>query len=234
MQTLCVDDIGTDPNTAINFVRAKVDLTRTGLTADDLRRGRARGARKAQRSGRRVYLRERDRAAGGAASVRRERPARWLRCRRSWPASTRPSNRRSRRSIPRRCPVGAALSYLGTMIREKAYCGTRTHAGAAGRVRRLRHAGLCPQVHHRLQAAAARRDLGDAAVSPQRIRADGLRPSVAGRASARRRSAWAAASSIPVKLGLAQPERGFWLFDTSKDGNHNTGHEFNTDTLGAD
>ena len=37
MKTLCVDDIGTDPNTALNFYDAKVDLTKTGLTADDLR-----------------------------------------------------------------------------------------------------------------------------------------------------------------------------------------------------
>ena len=37
MKMLCVDDIGTDPNTALNFYDAKVDLTKTGLTADDLR-----------------------------------------------------------------------------------------------------------------------------------------------------------------------------------------------------
>ena len=30
------------------------------------------------------------------------------------------------------------------------------------------------------------------------------------------------------KLGLKQPDSGFWVFDTSKPGNRNTGHEFNT------
>jgi hypothetical protein len=30
------------------------------------------------------------------------------------------------------------------------------------------------------------------------------------------------------KLGLAQPSGRYWTFDTSKDGNHNSGHEFNT------
>lgn len=37
----------------------------------------------------------------------------------------------------------------------------------------------------------------------------------------------------PVKLGLAQPASGFWLFDTSKDGNHNTGHEFSREYVKA-
>jgi hypothetical protein len=32
----------------------------------------------------------------------------------------------------------------------------------------------------------------------------------------------------PVKLGLKLPTEGYWVFDTSRDGNHNTGHEFNT------
>ena len=27
--------------------------------------------------------------------------------------------------------------------------------------------------------------------------------------------------------GLSQPAGGYWVLDTSKDGNHNTGHEFN-------
>jgi hypothetical protein len=30
----------------------------------------------------------------------------------------------------------------------------------------------------------------------------------------------------PVKVGIAQPTDGFWLFDTSLDGNSNRGHEF--------
>src|SRR5439155_26002006 len=37
MKTLCWDDIGTDPNTAVNFADAYVDLTRTGLTTQHLR-----------------------------------------------------------------------------------------------------------------------------------------------------------------------------------------------------
>lgn len=38
MKTLCTEEIGTDPNTALNFYDARVDLTKTGLGADDLRR----------------------------------------------------------------------------------------------------------------------------------------------------------------------------------------------------
>ena len=30
----------------------------------------------------------------------------------------------------------------------------------------------------------------------------------------------------PVKVGLAAQTDNYWIFDTSKDGNHNTGHEF--------
>lgn len=30
-----------------------------------------------------------------------------------------------------------------------------------------------------------------------------------------------------MKLGLKLPESGFWVYDTSKSGNRNTGHEFN-------
>ena len=37
----------------------------------------------------------------------------------------------------------------------------------------------------------------------------------------------------PAKLGLAQPTSGFWLFDTTKDGNHNTGHEFSREYVKA-
>jgi len=32
-----------------------------------------------------------------------------------------------------------------------------------------------------------------------------------------------------VKLGLKLPDSGYWVFDTQKDGNHNTGHEYGTD-----
>ncbi|MDX1675674.1 MAG: di-heme-cytochrome C peroxidase, partial [Longimicrobiales bacterium] len=37
VHVLCTDDVGTDPHAAQNFARARVDITRTGLTAEDLR-----------------------------------------------------------------------------------------------------------------------------------------------------------------------------------------------------
>ena len=125
---------------------------------------------------------------------------------------------------PAHISVGAGLSYLGVLIREKAY----------------RDLHLTPEQQ------ADWNGFGRVDV-PQRIAAYKPRP-LGG--------VWATApflhnGSVPTifdllspveerpkefrvgsreydaeKLGLKEPASGYWLYDTKKDGNHNTGHEF--------
>ena len=221
MKTLCVDDIGTDPNTALNFYDARVDLTRTGLTAEDLRAVANRSLQPwYQRQA--VYLREEIARLEGDPSSAAQVAALQKQL-----SGLDASVAQALSEIdPSHISVGAGLSYLGMLVREKAYADR----------------GLTPEQQ-------AEMDGFGILDMPQVIPAYKPRP-LAG--------IWATApflhnGSVPtlydllspvserpktfrvgsreydtVKLGLKQPESGYWVFDTSKDGNHNTGHEFDT------
>ena len=221
MKMLCVEDIGTDPNTALNFYDAKVDLTKTGLTSDDLR-ATAMMSLKPWRDRQAAYLQAEiaglkatPSAAAEVAQLQQELDG--------LDASI---AQRLSEIDASRLSVGAGLSYIGLMIREKAYAEKnltpqqqaywdgfgildmpqvlpvykpRPLAGVWGTPPFL-HNGSVPTVYDLLSPVSER---------PKTFRV-GSR------------------EYDPQKLGLAQPASGYWVFDTSKDGNHNTGHEFNT------
>ena len=211
-----------------------MDITQTGLTADDLRNVRA-GRRSRRASARRAPTqRARSPSCTAQPPTPATRDAGSRRCEKQLAGlDARDAEQARRRSIPRSLTVGAALSYLGMMIREKAYADHRyTPAQQAERD----GFGMLdlPQVI----AAYKPRPLAGIWASPRRssTTARCRRSTTCSRPSpiARRRSASAAASSTPVKLGLA-PEVGSVLgLDTTKDGNHNTGHEFSARLQGVE
>ena len=218
--TLCADDIGTDPNAAINFDTTHVDLRRTGLTAQDLSQARqdideqwiARDS---------VYL---------VADIARLRPF-------PSPDSVKrlADDERELKGLrayatndlePARVPLGAALSVVGTMIRQHAYLDA--HYSRAKQDTLDGYGSLDqPQI---LRAYKAR-PLGGIWATPPFLH-NGSVPTVYDLLSPppERPKTFQVGSHEydPVKLGLAQV-KGFWTFDTSLPGNHNTGHEFNVD-----
>ena len=222
MRTLCVDDIGTDPNTAMNFFNATVDITRTGLSAMDLQ-AVARRNLDIWTKRQATYLNgeiARLRAQPQNADVSKHIAG----LQEKLKDLDAYENNDLSQIHPGALPVGSALSYLGTMIREQAYADAgytadqraeRDGFGAldlpqvlpAYKPRPLAglwatppylHNGSVPTVYHLLSPVDER---------PQRFRV-GSR------------------EFDPVHLGLAEAGEDYWLFDTSLPGNHNTGHEF--------
>jgi processive rubber oxygenase RoxA-like protein/cytochrome c len=220
VKTLCVDDIGTDPNTALNFFDARVDLTKTGMTAEDLRRV----ARKAYTE---WNQREAEYLKGEIARGSNS----------SYPGADAASLQAQLASLdadmeqklseinPASVSVGAGLSYLGIMIREKAYDELRYTPAERADFDGFGIIDL-PQV---LPAYKPRPLAGIWASAP--FLHNGSVPTVYDLLSpaAERPNTFLVGSREydTRKLGLASPTGRFWTFDTSKDGNHNTGHEFN-------
>ena len=220
VKTLCTDDIGTDPNTAINFYDARVDVTKTGMTAEDLRRV----ARKEltlynQRESARLSaeIAQLKTSPGNDAKIADDQKAL---------ARLDPSMEQQLSEIdPTHLSVGAGLSYLGMLIREKAYADLHLTPAQQddwdgfGRLDR-------PQV---LAAYKPRPLAGMWATAP--FLHNGSVPTVYDLLSPiKDRPPTFRVGSREYdteKLGLKQPDSGFWVFDTSKPGNHNTGHEFN-------
>jgi mono/diheme cytochrome c family protein len=223
VKTLCVDDIGTDPNTALNFYDARVDVTKTGLTADDLRAvARKELTRWKERETARLNAEiARLKAAPGqlhddAQIAGYEKQIGGLDARIAQQLSE---------IDPAHLSVGAGLSYLGILIREKAYADlglTPAQQAAWDGFGRLD----LPQV---VAAYKPRPLAGMWATAP--FLHNGSVPTVYDLLSpvADRPKTFRVGSREydTEKLGLKQPDSGYWVFDTSKPGNHNTGHEFN-------
>lgn len=238
--SLCVNDIGTDPEAATNWVRSTVDITRTGLTAPELR-GVARKTMEKWNERQSIYLRgEIDvlRGRTDASSVAtREGLEREL-------AGLNDAMEETLSQIdPAQLSVGAALSYLGTMIREKLY----TDAGKSeAEQAELDGFGILDMP--RVLWVYKPRPLAGAWATPPFLH-NGSVPTVYDLLSPvqDRPSTFRAGSREydPEWLGLWDPApRGprkaqsdatrpsadymekFWLFDTSKPGNSNSGHEF--------
>ena len=220
VKTLCTDDIGTDPNTALNFFDAKVDLTKTGLTADELKKV----ARKE------LDLQRQRKAAPVEAEIAR------LRTVRGSDAQIAALQKQLQgfdayvadvlsAIDPKSLSVGAGLSYLGMMIREKAYADRGYTPAQQDDLDGFGILDL-PQV---IAAYKPRPLAGMWATAP--FLHNGSVPTVYDLLSpvAERPKTFRVGSREydPVKLGLKQPESGFWVFDTSLTGNRNTGHEFN-------
>lgn len=232
MKTLCVDDIGTDPNTAVNFARATVDLTKTGLTADDLRRVARRNMElfkvrqaaylRSEIEGQKVEAARATLASDAEQAAAAERVSDLERQLAGLDASV---EQELSRIAPRRLSVGAALSYLGTMIRDKAYQDRGYTSDQQAEMNGFDMLDL-PQVI----AAYKPRPLAGVWATPPYLH-NGSVPTIYDLLSpADERPATFLVGSRefdPIHVGLApMTGRGF-LFDTAKSGNHNTGHEFN-------
>jgi mono/diheme cytochrome c family protein len=232
MKTICVDDVGTDPAAAVNFARATVDITRTGLTGDDLRRIAARnlaGFQERQYAYFDALIGNVDgemarTAAGDAArrdTLRLQRAA--LVAQRDGIAAD--TQRRLSGFDPQRLPVGLALSFIGTLIRDKAYEDGRYPADLRETMDGFGIADR-PQV----LAAYKPRPLAGIWATPPFLH-NGSVPTIYDLLSpaAERPRTFAVGSREfdPIRLGLAEPRSGRWFtLDTSLPGNSNRGHEF--------
>jgi mono/diheme cytochrome c family protein len=231
VRTVCVGDIGTDPNTAENFVRASVDLTKSGLTAADLRRV-ARPPLEAQKARDTVYL------AGEIARLKalpQQTPyaAKQIADLEARLAGLGASIEQALSKIdPKKVPVGAALSYVGTMIREKAY----TDHGIPLDQQPI-YDGFGSLDLPQIVNAYKPRPLAGMWATPPYLH-NGSVPTIYDLLSPveeRPRTFRVGSREYDTeKLGLKQPASGYWLFDTSKDGNHNTGHEFSREYVKAE
>jgi hypothetical protein len=220
VRTVCVDDIGTDPNTALNFVNSKLDIRRTGLTAEDLR-AVARKGLEAWNARQRVYLQgEIDRLR---LSLVPEDLQTRSRLEQELAGLDDVMEHTLSQIDPGNLSLGAALSYLGTMIREKAYedLGLTADEQAV-----LDGFGILdmPQVIY----AYKPRPLGGMWATAPFLH-NGSVPTVWDLLSpVEQRPATFQVGSQEYdtqKLGLA-PATGYWEFNTRLSGNHNTGHEF--------
>jgi len=220
VKTLCTDDIGTDPNTALNFYDARVDLTKTGLTADDLRRV-ARKELQLWNERQSVYLQEeiarlRNVPGSGAGIAALEKELAGLDAAVAQALSE---------IDPARLRVGEGLSYIGMMIREKAYADAKLTQAQQDDFDGFGTLDL-PQVI----AAYKPRPLAGIWATPPFLH-NGSVPTIydlLAPVSERPKTFRVGSREYDTeKAGLKLPTEGFWVFDTSKDGNHNTGHEFN-------
>jgi hypothetical protein len=127
---------------------------------------------------------------------------------------------------PSRLPLGAALSYLGTMIRDKAYADARYTPERQAELDGFGAIDL-PQV---VDAYKSKPLAGIWATPP--FLHNGSVPTIYQLLSpvAERDTTFQVGSREydPVHLGLAKV-KGFWTYDTRRSGNHNTGHEFSRD-----
>ena len=116
--TLCASDVGTDSMAAANFARARVDVSKTGMTAAELRQvARSTSEQWIQRDS--IWL---------ANEIKRLTPLKdsaslaQLQSSQQALATLRSSQEQTLSQIdPTNLSVGQALSYLGSMIRNQAY-----------------------------------------------------------------------------------------------------------------
>jgi mono/diheme cytochrome c family protein len=221
MKLLCVDDIGTDPNTADNFANTTVNLAKTGLTDEDLRAAaRPELAEWNRREAARLnaeIARVKSTPGGDAQVAGLQKALGALDGRMAQELSQ--INRE-------KLSVGAALSYLGILVRQKAYQDLK-YTPQQGRERDGFDIRDLPQV---VAGYKPRPLAGIWATAP--FLHNGSVPTVYDLLSP--------VSERPItfrvgsreydqeRLGLKAADSRFWEFDTRTDGNHNTGHEFNT------
>jgi hypothetical protein len=229
VKILCTDDVGTDPYAAQNFALTKVDITRTGLTADDLRRV-AESNLGPWLARNRIYLQtEIDdltaqlRTAPAAQRDSLEAKRAEFQARLDGVAAD--SAQRVAGFEPEALPLGLALSFVGTMMRDLAY----DKAGySQARRDSLDGFGIAdlPQV----VAGYKPRPLAGLWATPPYLH-NGSVPTIYELLSPRedRRTTFLVGSREfnADSLGLAVPTSGNWFeFDTRLEGNSNQGHEF--------
>jgi hypothetical protein len=234
LKTICVVDIGTDPNAAMNFYGRRVDISKTGMTAADLSRvalpafedNKSRqltylNGQITQATAKLATLRKQVTPSPDATNVEQQLAA--LQAQLTLERQKQPPV-----LDPRNLSAGEALSYLGTMIRKNAY----TDQGFdADRQKELDGYGTLdlPQV---LPAYRPRPLAGLWATPP--FLHNGSVPTLYHLLSpvAERPKNFLVGSRDfdPVHVGLVLREPGTGngaTFDTSLPGNSNAGHEFN-------
>ena len=225
MRTVCIDDIGTDRNTAANFAVATVDISRTGLTQAELQ-AIARKTAEVWNTREAAYWNARI-VTLSAGPQSPENVAEIAKLKAQIADQRRALEADLATIDPKALAVGRALSYLGTMIREKAYADYRyTPAEQADRD----GFGILdmPQV----LAAYKPRPLGGMWASPPFLH-NGSVPTIYDLLlpAEQRPSTFRVGSREydPQKLGLAQVGEPYWMFDVTKRGNSNKGHEFSSE-----
>ena len=230
VHVVCTDDVGTDPHAAQNFARARVDISRTGLTAGDLRTVAQKNlsiwvARN------RAYLRgeigEAESGLERARGAARDSVARHLAALRARLDRVPADSAQALAGLdPESLPVGLALSYVGTMMRELAYDRGGYTAAERDSLDGFGIADM-PQI----VAGYKPRPLAGIWATPPYLH-NGSVPTIYDLLSPvdERPKTFRVGSREfdPEKVGLAEPDGGNWFeLDTSLPGNWNTGHEFN-------
>lgn len=218
---LCTDDIGTDPNAARNFTRSMVDLRRTGLTAMDLRAVALNVSRK-WNARRATHLQ----GEIARLSAFPDSAATVVAMRDTLSRLDAIAVEEADQIHPERLPLGAALSYVGMMVREKAYDDANLSPAQRDT---LDGFGIVDRP--RVIDAYKSKPLAGIWATPPFLH-NGSVPTIYELLSpvAERSTTFQVGSrEYDTKhLGLAKV-KGFWTLDTRKDGNHNTGHEFASD-----
>lgn len=235
LKNVCLPEIGTDPNTAQNFYNRTVDLSKTGMTAAEMKAAALPALTELNQRQATYYD---TLVAGATARLAAARPE--ARAAAEAELNTVKAERDKRlddlaqqlKGLDRidvtRVPAGAALSFLGTMIRDKAYqeAGKSTADQAV-----LDGFGMLdtPQV----LAAYRPRPLAGQWATPPFLH-NGSVPTLYHLLSPvnERPSTFLVGSRDfdPTHVGLVLPENGATngaIFDTSLPGNSNKGHEFN-------
>ncbi len=228
VRTVCVADIGTDPNTATNFDTVEIDITKTGLTRADLQK--VAWTSWEQWNRRDAALMEGEIAALSIGLQSPASAARIAKLRAGIAGLYAKAQKEIDAIDPARLSPGAALSYVGTLIRDKAYREARyTEAETAERD------GFGVLDMPQVLRAYKPRPLAGIWASPPFLH-NGSVPTIydllspvektgdyPGRPAAFRVGS---REYDPVKLGLAPAGKPYWLFDATISGNRNTGHEF--------
>jgi hypothetical protein len=218
--TLCANDIGTDSNAAHNFSVNTVDITKTGMTAIELRRV-------ARRSLEQMAVRKSAPIVADSlrlASLHDTASMRQLVADGAHLKAIRDSIEQTLAQLdPTKLPLGAALSYLGTMIREKAYADAHYTPERQAELDGFGAIDL-PQV---IDAYKSKPLAGIWATPP--FLHNGSVPTIYQLLSpVKERDTTFKVGSREydtLHLGLAKV-KGFWTYDTRISGNRNTGHEF--------
>jgi len=235
LKNVCLPEIGTDPNTAQNFFNRTVDLSRTGMTADELKAAAIPAQDELNKRQTFYYdtlvagAKARLAAASPVAKAAAETELKKMINERASQLADLATARKELDSLDvKRVRAGAALSFLGTMIREKAY-----HEAGKSPNERAALDGFGMLDTPQILAAYRPRPLSGQWATPPFLH-NGSVPTLYHLLSpvAERPKTFLVGSRDfdPDHVGLVLPENGATNgdpFDTSLPGNSNKGHEFN-------
>jgi hypothetical protein len=235
LKNVCLPEIGTDPNTAQNFLNRTVDLTRTGMTAADMKAAALPALTELNRRQTAYYDTMVANATAGLATAKpdaraaAEKTLNDVKAERDGRLADLAGQLKGLDSIDvKRVPAGAALSFLGTMIREKAY-----HEAGKSPADQAFLDGFGMLDTPQILAAYRPRPLAGQWATPPFLH-NGSVPTLyhlLSPVNERPKTFLVGSRDFdPNHVGLVLPENGATngdTFDTSLPGNSNKGHEFN-------